>query len=226
MPSDVTLVITCCGRDDLYDRAITSFDRNAWVPPDAKCDRCAGTGTMDSGGFTPWDASISIRCLCTYIDQIIAEDNPRVGQIANIDRAYAKVETPYIMHAEDDWEFYRPSFIEESKKILEAYPDILMVWLRAHDDTNGHPIEKLPQYPFETLAWDYRGYHGFTFNPGLRRLADYKLIGKYQNVTPSVIGKDWQGELKIGEFYKARGFRAAILPDGYVRHIGGERTVR
>jgi hypothetical protein len=36
------------------------------VAPHPNCPNCAGAGVMDSGGFTPWDAPISIRCVCTY----------------------------------------------------------------------------------------------------------------------------------------------------------------
>jgi hypothetical protein len=34
--------------------------------PDPDCGFCHGTGEADSGGFTPWDAPISVRCSCTY----------------------------------------------------------------------------------------------------------------------------------------------------------------
>src|SRR5208282_1851130 len=36
------------------------------VPPDQNCEQCRGRGEMDSGGVTPWDAPILVRCDCTY----------------------------------------------------------------------------------------------------------------------------------------------------------------
>src|ERR1035441_5909366 len=77
---------------------------------------------------------------------IIVEDWNREGQIKSIDKAYARVKTPYIFACEDDWCFYKSGFIEKSLEILEKYPKILQVWLREHNDTNGHPIVKLPQF--------------------------------------------------------------------------------
>jgi hypothetical protein len=37
--------------------------------PDPHCLLCLGTGACDSGGVTPWGASIDVRCDCTYYDQ-------------------------------------------------------------------------------------------------------------------------------------------------------------
>ena len=62
------------------------------------------------------------------------------GQVKLIDQAYAQVDTPYIFHLEDDWEFHRPGFMEKSRAFLEADPKILLVWLRAWNDTSGHPL--------------------------------------------------------------------------------------
>jgi len=36
--------------------------------PDPDCPWCMGAGTVDSGGFTPWDAPIGVACSCTYVD--------------------------------------------------------------------------------------------------------------------------------------------------------------
>ena len=52
-----------------------------------------------------------------------------------IDLAYSNVDTEWIFHCEDDWEFYREGFVEDSMALLEANPEALQVWLRclAHD---------------------------------------------------------------------------------------------
>ena len=46
----------------------------------------------------------------------------RVGQIAAIDYAYYHVQTDYIFHLEDDWQFYAPVFIEKSRLLLMSLP--------------------------------------------------------------------------------------------------------
>lgn len=147
-------------------------------------------------------------------------NNPKLGQIRSIDMAYSFVKTPYIFHCEDDWEFYREGFIEESMAILESYPSILQVHLREQNDMNGHPIIKL-QNTFDLVDTNYK-WRGFSFNPGLRRLADYtpytKIVG---NPSKTSSPKD---EQKIGEYYFEKGYITAILKQGAVSHIGQNQS--
>lgn len=159
-----------------------------------------------------------------------------MGQIAAIDYAYSRVETPYIFHLEDDWDFYRPGYIEKSLLLLEAHPKCLQVYIRAVTDTQKHPI--LPhQHVTEGVEWRRMAYnhilmgewHGFLFNPGLRRLADYVSIGGYGIHTRFDQAQPGLSESAIGKLYRKRDFFAAILTDeggkGYVRHIGKGRHV-
>ncbi len=73
------------------------------------------------------------------------------------------------------------------------------------------------------LAFGYRGkWHGFTFNPGLRRLADYAALGSFGRV----LARPEKHEGQISQIYHARGYRAVILDrGGYVRHIGWDRRI-
>lgn len=68
----------------------------------------------------------------------------------------------------------------------------------------------------------YREYGmALDFNPGLRRLSDYKKIGPYSKIAP----KENTGmrECRIGQEYFKQGFRAATILEGYTYHIGGGR---
>jgi hypothetical protein len=38
------------------------------LEPDPHCQYCHGSGLMDSGGTTPWDQYIEVRCYCTFPD--------------------------------------------------------------------------------------------------------------------------------------------------------------
>ena len=212
MIPDVTVVVTSCGRHDLLERTLESFFR---------CNTDRGIQeviVVEDGGGDPYPV-----CAKYHIKLIRVHD--RLGQIGAIDLGYRYVTTPYIFHCEDDWEFYRPGFIEASRQILAVDPSTLCVWLRAWDDTNGHPLEfRAVDDSFATVQRDYLGWHGFTFNPGLRRLSDYQRIGPYANYagfdgTPSA-------EAAIGRRYHELGYRAVVLHrEGYVRHIGWERHV-
>lgn len=147
-------------------------------------------------------------------------NTPKLGQIRSIDIAYSFVKTPYIFHCEDDWEFYRGGFIEESLTILETYPSILQVHLREQNDMNGHPILKL-QNRFDLVDTNYN-WKGFSFNPGLRRLSDYKPYTKIVgNPSKTSSPKD---EQKLGQYYFEKGYITAILKQGAVRHIGQNQS--
>jgi hypothetical protein len=158
----------------------------------------------------------------------------RVGQIAAVDYAYSRVKTPYIFHFEDDWEFYQPGFIEQSLKIMKRHRKCLQVWIRSVHDTSGHPLQpriyKVKDLRWQKVELDYKGmWHGFSFNPGLRRLADYVAIGGYGNCANFDFRRANRAEAAIGRVYRDREFFAAILVDpdrkGYAKHIGSNRHV-
>ena len=92
-------------------------------------------------------------------------------------------------------------------------------------------------YPVRTLlnimATGYCDcWHGFTFNPGLRRLSDYQRLGasyEKQPRTMFVVAKTPTAalpfEVEASAFYYREGYRAMILDEGgYVRHTGEDRT--
>jgi hypothetical protein len=167
--------------------------------------------------------------VCQRFGAEVLRSGKRIGQIAAIDLAYSHVETPFIFHLEDDWEFYRSGFIERSRAILEIDPSTILVSLRAWTDTNEHPLSfRSEDRTFGVMATNFHGvWHGFSFNPGLRRLSDYKRLGCFSNlplITPAIHRKPSLGlqcEIEANQFYHRLGYRAVILDEsGYVRHIG------
>jgi SEC-C motif/Glycosyl transferase family 2 len=219
--SDTTVVITSCGRYDLLARTLESFRK-------FNTDhRIAHVLVVEDGNGDPSD-------VCQRYEAEVIRAGRRIGQMAAIDLAYSQVQTPYIFHLEDDWEFHRSGFIERSRQILEVDPSTLLVMLRAWNDTNGHPlIFKSDDRTFGVMAFNFNDlWHGFSFNPGLRRLVDYKLLGSYsrQPITVAMIHRrpsvGLQMEAEASRFYFLRGFRAVILDEtGYLRHIGEGRHV-
>jgi hypothetical protein len=221
-PADITVVVTSCNRHDLLARTLESFRAHETE------GRVARILVAEDGDADPGQ-------VCARFGAEHFRTGQRVGQIRLIDQAYAQVTTPYIFHLEDDWEFYRSGFMEKSRDLLSD-PQILLVQLRAWNDMGGHPIShSTPDHAYGVMATGYCDcWHGFTFNPGLRRLSDYQRLGgsyEKQPRTMYVIAKTPTAalpfEVEASAFYHRHGYRAMILDEGgYVRHIGEDRHVR
>ncbi len=145
----------------------------------------------------------------------------RRGQIYSIDRAYSQVKTDYIFHCEDDWEFQLGgSWLVESKQILDKYPMIHQVSLRG--DCGWHQL--IDQSPYEGVKIAMPYWHGcwggISFNPGLRRLSDYKKIGSYGlHISYSKGGLEHEKELS--KMFLISGYRIADFNRLIVTHTGG-----
>ena len=226
----VTVVVTACNRIDLLERTLDSFFFFNTYRHVAK------VVVVEDGG-TP---GVNDRLKVKHAGAVTWLDNEtRLGQIAAIDRAYALVDTPYIFHCEEDWEFYETGFVEASMTILEADRKAITVWLRAHDDTMGHPLDENfrgvaktsrgDEVKYRIVALDHGCWHGFSFNPGLRRLEDYRA--HFPEGFARRFGFDrsnpHEAEAKVGDVYRSLGYHAAIadMPAGFVRHVGWGRHV-
>jgi len=224
MTKEVTLVITSCGRFDLLKQTLISFFKFN-THPITECIIIDDSGTVTNLDYLKEYIPIPTKF-------IINDKN--IGQIQSIDKAYAEVTTPYIFHCEDDWEFFKPGFIEESFKILDVDQNVITVWLRNHNDTMKHPIEqsviKHNNVEYYYLTTDYIGkWHGFTLNPGLRRTSDCLKLYPYSELEVMVRKKKLMliGEVDLSIHYYNLGYRGAITtdPEGFVKHIGYKRHV-
>jgi len=226
--SGVTAVITSCGRQDLLTRMLDSFLRYNTYP--------LRKVIIIEDGDAKQNRELEGRYRQHRFDWMAT--GRRLGQIAAIDRAYQCVQTEFIFHCEDDWEFIAPGFIEQSLRILQTNSEILQVVLRALNDTHGVPISEYTLFaddvafrlvhPAADLG-EWGTWHGFSFNPGVRRLQDYRLLGSYSALDPLGEKTSMEVERQASAEYKNRGFLAAILAGnagrGYVRHIGGGRQL-
>ena len=217
----VSFVLTSCNRFDLLEETLVSFFK---------------FNTYPIAQFILIEDSHNLNKLMNVInkfedvDFLILNNEPQLGQMKSIDRAYAQVTSDYIFHCEDDWSFYREGFIEDSFKVLETDEKVITVWLREQDDTNDHPVEpelfqcKDPQGPqYQIMQRNHQRrsgapfWHGFTLNPGLRRTKDFLLIAPVGEMS---------GESSMSDAYHQHGFKGAIFPTGYVRHVGYHRGIR
>lgn len=213
--SDISVMVTSCGRFDLLKRTLETFDRFNTAPIRKVFI------TEDSGDQAVRD------CIPEHWKPhtVFFINNPRLGQLRSIDLAYEQIETSWIFHCEDDWDFYRQGFIEESQRLLEEDPQALQVWLRsAHHDLAVHSPyvflneRKVVQgIPFYVLGSHKADWQGFSFNPGLRRRADYLLHAPYSELS---------GEKELSRLYAKENRYALILENDAVLHTGfGEHVV-
>jgi len=220
--SDVTAVLTSCGRFDLLRRTLDSFFRHNTYP-------LRDFFLIEDSAKAGVENCIpeSVRGLVR-----VRVNRRSVGQVAAVDKVYAEVTTPYIFHLEDDWLFYRPGFIEDSRKILQAEPHALLVQLRSyHHDLAYYGVRPLrlgARRVVDGVAF-YRLESGqahsqcFSFNPGLRRRGDYPA-GGYTALAGGGTGAD--AEVAASGHYAARGYFQVALENDAVQHTGFGRHVR
>ena len=219
----ITVLCTSFNRPDLLERTLTSFFK---------------FNTHPIENVVVLDDSTEMGCndhLKSKFPTVQFKYNEtRLGQIKSIDRLYEFVEAPYVFHLEEDWEFYKSGFIEDSFDVLNDNPQIHCVWLRSDKDTNGHPIEDwVYQSEGSSVKWSKMKlnhaniWHGFTFNPCLRRVSEYFTHGPYSRLAEFKPEKPWQSESIIGAYFKNHGYIGAIIRgSGYVKHIGNGRGIR
>ncbi|MEQ1755577.1 MAG: glycosyltransferase [Micropepsaceae bacterium] len=207
---EYTVVITSCRRFDLLRKTIQTLVPNLDVPARK------WIVVEDSDQQAVYD---SVKGLGVDIDVIVNET--QLGQMRSIDRAYDLVTTPYIFHCEDDWEFFRKGFIGESLAILDQFPKVSMVGLRARSELNPL-VREMPRQNLNGVEYFmldpklHPEYFSYSFNPGLRRLSDFKAYGPFGAIGP---------EHDVSYTFKKAGFNIANLEHPAVQHIGDGRHV-
>lgn len=219
---DITVCLTSCGRFDLLEKTISSLV-TYWdgEPP-------AAFLIHEDSGTIPASLGIELNRFLKRHWQIEANWSMSnyAGQVHAIDVLYQKVETPYIFHCEDDWEFYNSGFIADSRSVLEAEPKCACVWIRHPNDRNGHivlpGVNLTPKgVRYQQMAHRFRGdWHGFTWNPGLRRLSDYLAMGKFSTFCTWKSNDHVQAEKQYNKKYYEAGYVGMSLCRGFVKHIG------
>ncbi len=207
--SNVTCILTSCGRFDLLRITLESFFKH---------------NTYDIKDFFIYEDSNTVHTAqfseYPFIKWILPAKN--TGQIHALDTLWSHVKTPYAFTMEDDWEFLQPGFIEDSMAVLEMMPQVLQVWL--------NPLEPLNQQQIEWISDDLgilksNTWSGTRFNPALKRKKDYDLIAPFSQHTEWNPAKPWKSEAAISQVYHKLGFKGAMFSKQYIRHIGGGRHI-
>lgn len=210
---EVIVIITACGRPDLLEKTLSSFYEHL----DFHVNDII---VYEDSGIS----GINDKVKSTFRRVRFIEPAKRTGQIVAQDTLWSMVDTKYVLTWEEDWETYKPGFYSQAVDILESQPKTLQVLFRHPSDNNGHPTT-FGGSNYRYLSTNYH-WKGFSFSPSLKRLSDYKLIGSYGKHTRFDPSHPAASEQKIGQVYYRLGFRAAILKEGFVRHIGAMRHVK
>lgn len=205
-----TVVVTSCRRFDLLGPSLVSLRDNLDIAP----QRWIVVEDSDDEGVRDCVQACGI-------DATIIVNGRQLGQMQSIDKAYAAVDTPYVFHSEDDWSFYRSGFIRPSFALLEAFPNLSMVGLRSRPDQNPL-VRDMPPLVHAGIGYfvldpaRHPEYFSYCFNPGLRRMSDYRRVGPF-----AALGH----ESDVSYAFKRQGFAIANLEAHAVRHLGEDRHV-
>lgn len=208
--SDLTVVLTSCRRPDLLAGTLDSF----FSTNDYPLHEFIIIEDSD-------DASV-LEVAKRYPDQPIRVilNGVNMGQHRSIDRAYSEVTTPYILHLEDDWAFPVTGVVRRGVEILKRDPVVKLVQLRTDADMPGN-IRNMARAPGDIGYWRipptaHRVWHSFTFNPTVKRLADYRELPQGY--------AGFRTEAEISLYYKDRGAVMAWLAGTDVKHSGFGRS--
>jgi hypothetical protein len=228
--SDVTFFLTSCKRHDLLRICLESFETYNTYPIDRAII------IEDS----PQDISWCRDVLKSIPNVELINTGGRHGQLKNIDRCYAMIDTPYVFHCEDDFKFIRGGFIEGSRAILEAEPNCINVWLHPYDACPPEHtlkeklvVDNVEYYGVVGLTQGEWGL-GFTFQPSLHRISDWSKWTNYDTVINQYAS--WcnkldggQVERNLARHFILKGYHSRILSHpggpGYFDYTGQSRHV-
>ncbi len=142
----------------------------------------------------------------------------QLGHHRAVDAMYAKVQTPYVLHCEDDWVFDHDLKIAESIQLLHALPEISTVCLRQYADFSHDPAiaaqtftQEFDDLTYRRLDRTHKQWHGYTFNPHIASIGLWKKTGPFAK---------FKKERHISRSLRKLGQYVAYLEPGACRHIG------
>lgn len=208
----VSLFLTSCNRPQLLKATLESFVKYNTHPVEY------GVIVEDSGlkGINDFAHSI-----VPFPIKIIYADQRR-GQMKSIENGLQYLNTKYVFHCEEDWEFYNYGFIEESMRILKKNDKITAVRLRAFDDLIGRykfGITKVENEDYYKVSGHYTSY---SWNPSLRTIEIQTMFTPYDK---SQLHSICEGGL--AKAFEDLGYITVTTnkAEGYVRHIGWHEHV-
>ena len=208
IPDNVTVCITSCGRLDLRAETLASFRR------------------FNSGGRyilseDSTDEAVIAQAKSSYPEIAVLSGPERLGLMGSIDRLYSAVETPYIFHLEDDWQFDGPVDWQAAIAMLESNDAVANISVRAFDEIKPKFTRRSDRMeregaPFQIMRTDaHPEFFGWSSNPGLIKTSLYHDYKPFRRMLHD----------QMSGAIKKDGRTVAYLLPGVARHIGRGRNV-
>ena len=221
----VTLTMTTCKRLDLFIRTVDSLI--------SKCediDRISKWIVVDDG--SSHEDIETMRSRYPFIEFIVKHHEQK-GHAKSMNMILDTINTPFVFHVEDDWEFvYKRPYITECLDVL-ASSNILgqclvnMNYAETGNDfkIHGGTVKKTlggANYVEHTYTPCIEGGDGgsgctywphFSLRPGVSRVGALRRVGRFNEQVPAF-------EREYAHRYMRMGCRTAFLPNINSVHIG------
>jgi hypothetical protein len=208
VPESVTICVTSCGRLDLLQKTLASFNQF----------NRGGKFILSEDSADP-EIIKQVRNL--FPDIVVLHDEARTGLMKSIDRIYSKVETDFIFHLEDDWEFDGPVDWLSAIALLQARPEVANINVRKFEEIKPKWRSKSDPLPFEGVDYQlmrlssHPEFFAWSPNPGLIRTDLYRTYAPFSRFMPD----------QLSGIIKQDGGRMAFQTPGCAGHIGQGRNV-
>lgn len=215
---EVTLFITSCGRPELLRRTLESFVKFNTYPIKLAI-LCEDSGIKGIADFA--------RDILPY-PILFCYNEERIGQMKTIQKYTPLINTSYVFHLEDDYEFFDSGFIELSFKILESDHNIYQVLLEDEQyrfqtiDINNSQCLKCMTSDGSNIG-DNNGdgpLSPYSWRPSLKSIETHKVRMPYEL---------WDDEYTIQLHLNKMGKYSVISrlhPNGFCKHIGKDAHVQ
>lgn len=207
----VSLVITSCARMDLLEKTLESFHKwNSYQLSQVIVTEDSPYGEKAQKLLDQYDWKCPVHLIA---------NGERIGQLASIDKAYAANTSEYVFHCEDDWEFSRSGFIEDSLEVLKCDAKVFCVWLRERSE---FPDKLFSGAAYKNAQGDAIGElvvkEVCSFNPSLRRSENFPTYLPLVQYVDEI-------EMGISRVLEAAGMYSVLLNDSATVHIGWHRRL-
>lgn len=206
----VTLCITMGCRPDLLAKTLTSLLQHA-----------AFQHVIAINDFRDEPTNAMFKKLCPT-GQLISLDH-QLGHHGAIDHLYSQVQTPWVMHCEDDWSFTKDLDLQSLASTLSQQPWMAGVCFRSLSDfeiSNDDQAKILHEIhegvAFYRLDPLHSQWHGYTFNPHFASVEVWKRFGPFTS---------FKKERHISRLVRQTGLVMPYLAGGGCVHLGDDQSV-